>query len=196
LLQPASPQDSQLPYCVLVVCTGNVHRSPLIERLFVQRLGPQGRQSIRISSAGTAAQHGTPMAPQTAALLMELGGDPDGAAARRLTGDLVNRSALVLGAAAEHREAAVRMSPVWALPRAFTLREFARLLRPGDAVGRSDPADRLAAMAESAAARRGSGGATDYDDVDDPQGASPEVARLCAARIEEAVEWIVRAVLG
>lgn len=137
------------------------------------------------------------MDPAAAALLIGLGGDPHGALARRLTAALVDDSDLVLGAAAEHREAAVRLSPLWALQRAFTLREFARLLRPEDAAGATEPAERAAALVKGAAARRGAGGdRLDDDDVADPYGAPTQVAREAAARIAESVQRIATAVLA
>lgn len=97
------------PFRVLVVCTGNLHRSPLAERLLAFRLAPAGGR-FHVSSAGTIAENGAPMDPAAASLLTELGGDPAGAAARRLTAPLVSDAELVLGAATEHREAAVRLS--------------------------------------------------------------------------------------
>ncbi len=137
------------------------------------------------------------MDPVAAALLVELDGDPCGALARRLTAALVEEADLVLGAAAEHREAAVRLSPLWALRRAFTMREFARLLRPEDAESVTDPAERAASLVRGAAARRGACGArADDDDVCDPYGAPVHVAREAAARIAESVERITSALLA
>lgn len=187
------------PFRVLFVCTGNLHRSPLAERLLKARLasspGTSGR--FQVSSAGSAATVGTPMDPAAATLLTELGGDPCGARARRLTAALVDDADLVLGAAAEHREAAVRLSPLWALQRAFTLREFARLLRPEDAAGATDPAERATALVKGAAARRGADGSrADDDDVADPYGAPMWVAREAAARVAESVDRIAAAVLA
>jgi protein-tyrosine phosphatase len=198
---PAAPMPGRrgAHFRVLVVCTGNLHRSPLAERLLTARLAasPGTSGSFRVSSAGTAATAGTPMDPAAATLLVELGGDPRGALARRLTAPLVEDADLVLGAATEHREAAVRLSPPWALRRAFTLREFGRLLRPGDAAGATDPAERAAALVRGAAARRGTdGNGADDDDVADPYGAPLWVARETAARIAEPVERIAAAVLG
>ncbi|WP_246204416.1 low molecular weight phosphatase family protein [Streptomyces tailanensis] len=198
---PASPMPGRrcTHFRVLFVCTGNLHRSPLAERLLTARLAasPGTSGGFRVSSAGTVAMAGTPMDPAAATLLVELGGDPRGALARRLTTALVEDADLVLGAAAEHREAAVRLSPLWALQRAFTLREFGRLLRPEDAAGAREPAERAAALVRGAAARRGTDGTrTDDDDVADPYGAPLRVAREVAARIAEPVERIAAAVLG
>ena len=153
-----------------MVCTGNVHRSPLAERLLMARLG-QYREAFRVTSAGTAARAGTPMDPVAVALLAGLGGDPHDAVASRLTVELVENADLVLGAATEHRDAAVRLSPVWALRRAFTLREFARLLRAEDAAGVAGPAERAAVLVRGAWARRGRVGRAEDDDVADPYGA-------------------------
>ncbi|WP_370149007.1 low molecular weight phosphatase family protein [Streptacidiphilus sp. EB129] len=174
------------------MCTGNLYRSPLAERLLVEQLGPFGR-GIRVISAGTAAR-AVPI--RLAALPTEPATDSRGRVPRRLTVDLVEGSDLVLGAATKHREAAVRMSPAWALRRAFTLREFARLVRPQDAEGTTCPVERFTVIAQAAAARRGARCAPADDDVADPQGASSQVAQTSAALVEEAVERIVRAVLG
>lgn len=180
---------------VLMVCTGNLYRSPLAEGLLRGQLAGLG-QAVEVASAGTAAVPGTPLPPAAAAILRARGGDARGVVARRLTARMVEHADLVLGAATEHREAAVRLAPVWALPRAFTLLEFARLLLEEDAAGITDPAARVAALVRGAAARRGSTrGAGADDDVTDPHGSDPSVLRACAARIEESVQriaWAVR----
>lgn len=192
-----SSATSCLPrFRVLMVCTGNLYRSPLAECLLRERLAAV-RETIHVSSAGTEAVPGMPMAATAASLVTGWGGAPSGTVARRLTAGLVESSDLVLGAATEHREAAVRLSPVRALSRAFSLREFARLVRAEDAAGVVDPAARFAALVEGAAARRGSAPADAADDdVADPLGASPAELRECMTRIEESVERIATAVLA
>ncbi|GAA2629338.1 low molecular weight phosphatase family protein [Streptomyces vastus] len=187
----ASSAASRLaPFRVLTVCTANLYRSPIAECLLRQRLDAL-RETIHVSSAGTEAVPGTPMAATAASLVVGWGADPSGMVTRRLTTRLVERADLVLGAATEHREAAVRLCPVRALSRAFSLREFARLVRAEDAAGVVHPAARFAALVEGAATRRGAAG-TDVadDDVSDPLGASPAKARECVTRIEESVERI------
>ncbi|WP_328392843.1 low molecular weight phosphatase family protein [Streptomyces sp. NBC_00390] len=177
---------------VLTVCTGNLYRSPLAERLLREGLD-EDQQTIHVSSAGTAAVPMTPAAG-TAESVAGWAVDTSGMVTRRLTAALVDGSDLVLGAATEHREAAVRLSPVHALRRAFSLREFARLVRAEDGAGMADPAARFAALVKGAAARRGTSGSGTDDDVIDPLGARPEEVRRCVVRIEESVERIVAAV--
>jgi protein-tyrosine phosphatase len=173
-----------------VVCTGNLFRSPLAECLLRHRL-LEHRQEIRVSSAGTRAVVGVPMAAAVASFLVARGVEPGGVGARRLTRDMVENADLVLGAAREHREAAVRLSPVRALSRAFTFLEFARLVRPEDAAGAVDPAARFAALVQGAAARRGAVSARRGGvDVKDPLGAPPPQVHECLVQIEETVERI------
>ncbi|MER7899036.1 low molecular weight phosphatase family protein [Streptomyces sp. NPDC096046] len=178
------------PFRVLVVCTGNIYRSPLAECLLRHRL-VEHRQVIHVSSAGTRAVAGVPAAAAVTSFLAGRGLRPCGVGSRRLTEEMVENADLVLGAATEHREAAVRLSPVRALSRAFTFREFARLVRSEDAAGVADPAARFAALVQGAAARRGVVSTRMGDvDVKDPLGAPPPQVRECLVQIEEAVERI------
>ncbi|GAA2764834.1 low molecular weight phosphatase family protein [Streptomyces paradoxus] len=178
------------PFRVLVVCTGNLYRSPLAECLLRHQL-LEHRHVIDVSSAGTRAVAGVPAAAAVTSFLAGRGLRPCGVGSRRLTEDMVENADLVLGAAREHREAAVRLSPVRALSRAFTFREFARLVRSEDAAGMLDPAARFAALVQGAAARRGAVSTRMGDvDVQDPLGAPPPQVQQCLSQIEEAVERI------
>src|SRR5439155_17630059 len=87
--------------------------------------GPNGT-SVRTSSAGTRALVGYGMDGASAAVLRELGGDPDGHVARQLVPELVMRADLVLASDSVNRGDIVRTSPL-AMRRVFTMREFARL---------------------------------------------------------------------
>ena len=107
---------------ILVVCEGNVCRSPLAERLLARRL-----PEAAVSSAGTRAPVGAAMHPLTAAQLTRLGGDATGFAARALTQEDVVAADLVLTATKAVRAAVVEVEPR-ALRRTFTLLEFAALL--------------------------------------------------------------------
>ena len=159
---------------VLFVCTGNICRSPLAERLLVveltRRLGDASR-AVVVESAGVQGLVGEPMDPPAAEQLRALGGDPDGFAARLLDEDVVRGADLILTASRKHRATVVRRVPGATL-RTFTVIEFARLAQHIDPAKLSgeDPAARLAAAVKEAGVLRGTKQADDRhdDDVSDP----------------------------
>ena len=110
-------------FTILCVCTGDVCRSAVAERLLAARLGPE----VAVTSAGVLGQPGRSIEPEMVAYLAALGVPDVDFEARRLIDEDVRRADLVLGMAREHRGAAVELAPA-AVRRAFTLREFARLL--------------------------------------------------------------------
>ena len=123
--------ECTVAFHVLFVCTGNVCRSPMAERLLAARLGESA--GVTVSSAGTRALAGYAMDAPSAAVLRELGGDPTGHVARQLGPDELAAADLVLATDSANRGIVVRERPA-VLHRAFTLREFARLSagrRPG-----------------------------------------------------------------
>ena len=145
-------------FTVLAVCTGNVARSPAVERLLRTALGDD--TSVTTASAGTHALVGHAIAEPMADLLLRQGVDPSGFAARQLEAPMVAEADLVLTLTRTHRSAVVSLHPR-ALRRAFTLRELAGLAAdlPSDVLeevraGRTG-AERLAALAPRALARRG-----------------------------------------
>ncbi|MEV8559635.1 hypothetical protein AB0478_24950 [Streptomyces sp. NPDC051917] len=171
------------------MCTGNVHRSVLAERLLAARL-PAG-SAVRAESAGTEAWRHSGMEDSTRAVLEELGGDGAGFTARRLTDRRVMEAALVLGLTREHREAAVRLAPS-AMRRCFTLKEFVRLTAGGTEGawhGGSAGAGGFDALVAAAAARRGvtTPVPAAEDDIEDPLGMPRHVLAGCAQEIDGAV---------
>lgn len=175
---------------VLFVCTGNVCRSPMGQRLLHARLAGRHDGLVETSSAGTHALSGYGMDAASAGVLRELGGEPDGHVARQLTAELVRDADLVLTADVANRAIVLRGNPA-ALRRVFTMREFARL---GSGLGRvPDDADALVARIAEVAARRGvvppaePGG----DDIGDPFGAPLPIVQRCGAQVREAVDGIV-----
>ena len=180
--------EADRPYAILCVCTGNVCRSPVAERLLAARLGP----TVAVTSAGTLGLTGRAIEPAMAAHLAALGLSDVGFTARRLTAADLGRADLVLGLTREHRAEAVEMVPS-TVRRAFTLLEFARLL------GRIHPdelpdgtvADRLRAATPLAAARRRMiTGPVDTDDVVDPYRLAQEVYDQSFSAIRIAVDAI------
>jgi protein-tyrosine phosphatase len=180
---------------VLVVCTGNVCRSPYLERRLRHELAGTG---IVVASAGTRALVGHDVDPGTRELLQRSGIDVDHFSARQLTAELVSGADLVITAAREHRAAAARLHPA-AMARTFTLKDLADLLsgltaEPVEPAAGDVPWPRQ--LAETAARRRALVPARQHDvDVTDPIGGPPALFAQMAAEIDEAVVPVVRALL-
>lgn len=177
----------------LVVCTGNICRSPLAEALLRQglerRLGPAAA-GFEVASAGTRGLIGEPMDPDARAALRDLGCDAEGFRARRLDRDLVAGADLVTTATLSHRGAAVSLLPR-ASARTFTLLELSRLCAAVDPaeLPADDPVERARSLVRAAAGRRGLAPPPREgdDDVPDPYGLAPSVHRRAAAAIAAAL---------
>lgn len=179
-----------MPFAVLMVCTGNVCRSPAAERLLAARVPP----SITVGSAGVGALVGYGIDAPTAVALREHGIDTEGHAGRRLTPALLHAADLVLTAESAQRRRILEAQPT-AMRLTFTIREFGRLGAglPPLAVEVTDEALRL--RVQEVAARRGvvPAAAPGEDDVGDPFGGSLDVARATVARLVTAVDEVVAA---
>jgi protein-tyrosine phosphatase len=153
--------DDDATFRVLHVCTGNICRSPMAERLMRSMLDaawPEQAPRFVIESAGTWGHSGSPMEPHALTTLAGLGADGTGFLARELVADHVAGADLVLGATRDHRAAAVVLHPR-AAARTFTLREFARLTLDVDGAGLpdDDAVERARALVRAAGgAERGS----------------------------------------
>jgi protein-tyrosine phosphatase len=180
-------------FSILTVCTGNVCRSPAVERLLASKLGP----TVRVASAGTHALVGHPISEPMAVLLRNVGLEEAPFKARRLSERLLQEADLILALTRAHRGFVVDLWPA-AVRRSFTLREFARLLSQVNqsALPRGTPAARLRAAIPLAAAQRGRGRTSpDQDDVVDPFRLSDEVYADSFAQLQSAVNTIVTRLL-
>jgi protein-tyrosine phosphatase len=176
-------------FSILAVCTGNVCRSPAVERLLAGNLGP----TVSVSSAGTHALVGHPISEPMAALLLDNGVEPDSFEARRLSEQMLKEADLVLVMTRAQRGLVVELWPA-AVRRTFTLREFARLLSWVDpaALPAGTPAERLRAAIPLAVAERGRERASpDEDDVVDPFRLSTAVYANSFEQITDAADKIV-----
>ena len=170
---------------VLCVCTGNLCRSPVAERLLTARLG----STVEVTSAGTFGVVGAPIAPPMVARLVAAGVNASDFAARRLLASTVRSADLVLALTSEHRGDVVELSPA-AVRRTFTLLEFARLIGTIDPSALPDgtPADRLRDAVPLAARLRHRSASS--DDVDDPLGQPEAAFQRAFDEIDEATRAI------
>jgi protein-tyrosine phosphatase len=159
---------------ILTVCTGNLCRSPVLERLLRHGLAeswPEALDELPVASAGTRALVGHSIPPPLMTRLARYGADATPFSSRQLTPAIVSRAGLVIALTRAHRAAVVELHPR-AVRVTFTLRELARLaaaLPPGDAAP-TEPRARLEVFVEALAARRGLAGPSDpdADDIADP----------------------------
>lgn len=183
------------PGRVLTVCTGNVCRSPLLERVLQGALDQRwGTGRYEVSSAGTHGLEGHPMDARSAEVLRGLGSTDQGFVARRLRPAMVASADLVLTASAEHRSMVVRSHPL-ALRYAFTFREVAALADhlsdeqlPG---ADTPPAQRLRELAATLLTRRGPKAVREADIVD-PFRRDDAVYQQMEHQVREALPGVLR----
>ncbi|GAA1384365.1 low molecular weight phosphatase family protein [Pseudonocardia kongjuensis] len=182
---------------VLVVCTGNICRSPagelLMRHLLIGRLGGRAAARVEVTSAGVAAVVGSGMHPLSRAQLAPWGLDGDraeGFRARQLDDRTVAGVDLVLGANVRHRSTVLERYP-HLLDRTFALREFARLVAAADQ--QTLPPDlvkRGRTLVDAARALRGTIPPAD-DTVADPMGGSEREHAEAVGLVFDAVRGIV-----
>ena len=189
---------------ILIVCTGNICRSPFIERLLQRQLDerrPRSDRGILVHSAGTGALTGSAMDERAAALLVAHGGDPVGFRARDLTPALIAESDLVLTATRAHRGKVAAMYPK-VLRQVFTFRDFADLVAGVDGlsarVTQTDPRAWVRQVTEEAAASRGLKPPLEpaQADIVDPFRREDEVFTTMAQQIVGSMPAVVRALVG
>jgi protein-tyrosine phosphatase len=187
---------------ILHVCTGNVCRSPIAERLtrheLSRRLG-DGAAGILVESAGTWGHEGAPMEPHAATVLTEYAADPAGFVGRELLDEHVIDADLVLTATRDHRAQVISMGHAAGL-RTFTLKEFTRLVRAIDpaTLPEDDVRERARALVRAAAALRGwlLAPSAEADEVHDPYGAPLTFFRSIGEEIHTALDPVVTALTG
>ena len=88
---------------ILVVCVGNICRSPMAEALLKRAL--RGQDGFKVESAGLGALVGHPASEHSVDLMAEIGEDITGHRARQIHPDMVKAADLVLVMEAGHKRA-------------------------------------------------------------------------------------------
>ena len=193
---------------ILTVCTGNICRSPVAERLLQAGLDQVLPGGFEVTSAGTRAMVGDPMQPLSGDIVRMFGGNPNGFVSRQLTGKILRGVDLVLTMTSGHR-GEVLQQDASLLKRTFTIREFARMLDVLDdsadgsptQAGTADGGSPLSANtafwrglpARAAAVRHLSLPADSADnDIIDPYRRGPEVYRQMEDELAPAIVSVLR----
>jgi protein-tyrosine-phosphatase len=171
---------------ILVVCTGNVCRSPMAEGFLRAALAQRlGADAPPVSSAGTAGWEGSAAMAESVRSSQERDVDIRSHVARALRSHMIDEADLVLCMAGEHRDVIVHAHPE-AHGKTFTLKELVRLLEGAAAGGSME--ERIGA---AAAARNGSHG--EDEDVRDPLGDPIDGYRQVADELHDLSERLVAA---
>jgi protein-tyrosine phosphatase len=182
---------------ILTVCTGNICRSPFMERALQAELDRSwGPGVVEVRSAGTGALVGEAMNPPALRVLEAAGYSADGFLARALSPQLVAESDLVLTATRRHRGQVAQLHPR-ALRCTFTLREFADLVSdlPREAYAAPDAGEHVRALVLAAAARRGMRPPLSDEDADivDPYRREAVVFDTMSAQVMSALPQVAAA---
>jgi protein-tyrosine phosphatase len=183
---------------ILTVCTGNICRSPVAERALQAGLDALRAGTFQVQSAGTYAMTGSPIHLPCARIIETYGGRSGGFAARQLTPGMLRGTDLILTMTSTHRSEVVRMDPS-VLKRAFTIREFARMLtvleeRDSRPAPETDLVSWWRTLPARAAGVRHLALASDAadNDVADPYGLTPEAYQRMEDELAPAVLAILR----
>ncbi|MFQ4150481.1 low molecular weight phosphatase family protein [Arthrobacter sp. LAPM80] len=179
------------PFRILTVCTGNICRSPMAERLLQNDLNLVAPGVFAIESAGTAAMVGSTMEPHIEGFVRVAGASTEGFAARQLTRDILSKQDLVLALTREHRSRIVELHPAL-LKKTFTLRELARVLPHIDGARGVHPAERWELAIPLAMRARTLHRATaEDDDVVDPYRRGDQVFEQMRQQLVPAVQELI-----
>lgn len=191
------PPAPELKGSILLVCSGNICRSPAAAALLAMALGPL---PVEIHSAGLMARDGMGVEPKMAAAL---GDRVDQAAlsrfcSRRVTAEILSEADVILTATRNQRADTVRLAPS-AVRNTFTLQEFSELAVAVSAwlkqTGEPKP-HTISDFVDLVPQVRGTRTLKGDLSIGDPMGRSRRIHVKVAAEIERSVAMISQALLN
>ncbi len=184
-----------MAFDILVICTGNICRSPAAAQILASGLEPD----VTVSSAGVAAVVGSDIDPAMADAMRRAGVRPCPHRARQVNEQLLSTADLVLTMDTKQRGRLLGLAPK-ALSRSFTLREFALIcghLRDAGELtwpARLAEESRLGDLTERASHQRGRFPPGPGTIIEDPYRHPPSDYDRALQQISAAVEQILSAV--
>jgi protein-tyrosine-phosphatase len=119
------------PYEILVVCTGNICRSPMAEGLIKDMLPKAVQAQISVSSAGTHAIHGNQASDFAVQVMQSHGVDIAGHRARMLSKPMLKNADLILVMETNHLKY-IRFMSFFGMKKAHRISEFDKNCEPYD----------------------------------------------------------------
>ncbi|MCA1726880.1 MAG: hypothetical protein LC722_04280 [Actinobacteria bacterium] len=184
---------------ILLVCTGNICRTPMAEGFLREHLRQRfADPQIEVTSSGVIAQDGHPATDEGVQAAAEREVDVSSHRARRLHAGQIRHADLVLGMAEEHAEEIVKLVPD-AAGKTFTLKELLSILKdlpPVEGIDALDKAALEARIAQADALRNQRGILTMDTDVSDPLGMGLETYRATAWELDTLLAQLVEGLAG
>ncbi|WP_062077781.1 arsenate reductase/protein-tyrosine-phosphatase family protein [Demequina globuliformis] len=148
---------------IIVVCTGNICRSPAAEMLLDAYVGDH----VSVHSAGVRAMEGQPIPHEMLTLLAQAGFDATSHRSRPLTPDLANSATIAVGMTVAHRAQIAQCAPSH-LRTTFTFDELVRTARGNVPLEGSTVAERVTRIPLAVTRFRPQLASTPATDVPDP----------------------------
>jgi protein-tyrosine phosphatase len=180
---------------VLLVCTGNICRSPIAHGLLAERSRRLLGGGIEVRSVGTWARGGFPATPEAVIAAGDLGVDLSAHRSSRFAAELADWADLIVTMTTEQTSEVAKEAPRSAA-KTFALKEVVPIL--GSLQALEGEPEREALLERVAEADRARGGAPQPvdGDVADPLGLSQATYLAVAHELEGLIDDLVRGLVG